>query len=177
MGSYARWFLASVALTLGVALALPACGSLLSRTPGPVGVTGGRLLDCPPTPNCVCSQAEASDERHAVAPLAFEGEPEAAFERLLALAVEEDAAELVAREGDWAHLVYRTRLLRFADDVEFLLDRGARVIHVRSASRVGHSDLGANRARVESLRRRLRRAAVRARQAGPGIQLGLLLGR
>jgi uncharacterized protein (DUF1499 family) len=157
VGSSLRLAVTVLGLSVVVALALPACGSLLSRTPGPVGVTGGRLLDCPPTPNCVCSQADASDGRHAVAPLPFEGDPTAAFERLLALAVEEDGAELVARRGGWAHLVYRTRLMRFADDVEFLLERGAGVIHVRSASRVGRSDLGANRARVESLRRRFSR--------------------
>lgn len=148
-----------LALVLGLGVGLPACGALLSREPGPTGVVAGRLLDCPASPNCVCSQAEASDERHAIAPLSFEGEPDAAFERLLALAVDEDGAELVAREGDWAHLVYRTRLMRFADDVEFLLDRSARVIHVRSASRVGYSDLGANRARIESLRERMTRVS------------------
>lgn len=157
MGIKVRWSVIMLGLLLGLSLSLPACGALLAREPGPVGVTAGRLLDCPPSPNCVCSQAQASAERHAIAPLTYEGEPDAALERLLALAVEEDGAEVVAREGDWAYLVYRTRLLRFADDVEFLLDRDARVIHVRSASRAGRSDLGANRARVESLRERMGR--------------------
>ena len=49
-------------------------------------------------------------------------------------------------------MVFISRLMRFRDDVEFLLDREARVFHVRSASRVGYSDLGANAARVERLR-------------------------
>lgn len=150
----ARILLVAGALALGVTLGLPACGSLLSREPGPVGVVGGRLLDCPESPNCVNSQAQASDDEHAIAPLAFEGDPDEAFARLLALATEDDGAELLAREGDWVHLVYRTRFLRFADDVELLLDREAGVVHVRSASRVGYSDLGANRKRIEALRAR-----------------------
>jgi uncharacterized protein (DUF1499 family) len=154
MKPHIRLFLAAGALSLAVAAGLPACGSLLSRDPGPVGVVAGRLGDCPESPNCVHSQSAASDAEHAVAPLAFEGDPEAAFERLLRLAIDADGAELVARDPGYAHLVYRTRLMRFADDVEFLLEREARVIHVRSASRVGWSDLGANRARVESLRAR-----------------------
>lgn len=158
----ARILLWAVGLALTAALGLPSCGSLLTREPGPVGLDDGRLKPCPDRPNCVCSQSEASDERHAIAPLQFQGDPDVAFERLLSIAQEEDAAELVARDGDWAHLVYRTRMMRFADDVEFLLDRQASVIHVRSASRLGWSDLGANRARVESLRRRLRRGRDRA---------------
>lgn len=154
MTKRSTWIVSLAVLAVALVVGLPACGALLSREPGPVGVIGGRLLDCPDSPNCVNSQAAADDERHALAPLAFQDDPDAAFARLLALATDEDGAELVAREGDWAHLVYRTRILRFADDVEFLLDREARVVHVRSASRVGYSDLGANRARIESLRAR-----------------------
>lgn len=154
MKPHVRLFLAAGALSLAVAAGLPACGSLLSREPGPVGLVAGRLGGCPESPNCVHSQADASDAEHAVAALAFEGDPDAAFERLLRLAIDVDDAELVAREGGYAHLVYRTRLMRWADDVEFLLDRATRVIHVRSASRVGWSDLGANRACIESLRAR-----------------------
>ena len=65
---------------------------------------------------------------------------------------DEPNAELAKRDGDYAHAVWSTSLIGFRDDVELLLDREARAIHVRSASRVGHSDLGANRKRVDALR-------------------------
>jgi uncharacterized protein (DUF1499 family) len=45
--------------------------------------------------------------------------------------------------------------MRFVDDVEFLFDDTNKKIHVRSASRVGYSDMGVNRKRVEELRKLL----------------------
>ncbi|MFK7778444.1 MAG: DUF1499 domain-containing protein, partial [Gimesia sp.] len=48
---------------------------------------------------------------------------------------------------------FRSLCFRFVDDVEFLIDSGQNMIQVRSASRVGHSDFGANRKRIESIRR------------------------
>ncbi len=76
--------------------------------------------------------------------------PEAAFEALAGLLSER--ASIETREGAYLHAVFKTRWLRFRDDFEARLDSEAGVIHVRSASRLGHSDLGANRARVNKLR-------------------------
>ena len=53
---------------------------------------------------------------------------------------------------DYIQARVRTRILRFEDVLEFRLDRAAGQIHVRSASKVGYSDLGVNRRRIESLR-------------------------
>ncbi len=50
----------------------------------------------------------------------------------------------------WA--TFASRLFRFVDDVEFRMVSIDGIIHVRSASRVGYSDLGVNRRRVERLR-------------------------
>jgi len=110
----------------------------------------GSLTPCPSTPNCVCSEGP----RAAVAPFAFAGDPDAAFASLIELLRGEPRVELATVEPDYVHAVFRTPLLRFRDDLELRLDRGARRIHVRSASRVGYSDLGTNRRRVESLRAR-----------------------
>jgi uncharacterized protein (DUF1499 family) len=66
--------------------------------------------------------------------------------------------EVVTGEPDYLHAVFTTRLMRYRDDVEFLRDAGASKIDVRSASRVGYSDMGANRARIESLRSALAEA-------------------
>lgn len=154
MTRLARISLGSLALLVGLALALPACGALLTREPGPTGHAAGKLLDCPASPNCVNSQSASSDDEHAIAALAFSGDPDASFADLTAFVRDTDGGELLVVEPGYLHAVYRTSFMRWADDVEFLLDAPASVIHVRSASRIGHSDLGANRARIESLRAR-----------------------
>jgi uncharacterized protein (DUF1499 family) len=65
---------------------------------------------------------------------------------------------IMREEGSYLYAEFRTRLLRFVDDVELAYDEQAGVIHVRSASRLGRRDFGVNRARVEALR-----ALIRAR--------------
>jgi uncharacterized protein (DUF1499 family) len=144
------------AAILGIAAALlivaGQLGLLEGRRPFDLGAREGRLKPCPPTPNCVCSQA--TDAPHAIAPLRYEGDGAAAFARLEALVADWPGAVIVAEGEGYLHAEVPTRWLRFVDDVELLLDPAARVIHVRSASRLGYSDLGANRRRVEAIRSR-----------------------
>lgn len=147
----ARILLTSVALlALLVPLALAGAACAASGKSAARGLVDGRLAPCPSSPNCVCS--EDPTEGAAIAPLAFTGDPDAALASLVEHLGAQPRVELVASEADFVHAVFRSALFRFRDDVEFRLDRGARLIHVRSASRVGHSDLGANRRRVEALR-------------------------
>jgi uncharacterized protein (DUF1499 family) len=115
----------------------------------------GRLAPCPSSPNCVCSTADPDDAEHFVEPIAAHGSAEGTLRRIRDL-IESDARARIVESTDGSlHAVFTTPWLRFRDDVEFLVDPERDVVHVRSASRVGHSDLGANRARVERLRRRL----------------------
>ena len=150
----------------GVKLALSAAGALaLLATFGlgfasgcaspTVGLVDGRLQPCPGSPNCVSSDADPPS----IAALAFEGDADAAWADLIDFLAAEPRAELVTVEPGYVHAVFRTKWLRFADDVEFRLDRAASTVAVRSASRVGYSDLGANAKRVESIRARWRRTA------------------
>lgn len=123
---------------------------LFSRQPDGLGVHDGRLAPCPATPNCVCSQDDAPG--HAIEPLRFDDSPEAAWDRLRRAVRAQPRTRIVEESERYLHAEATTRLLRFVDDVEFLLDRGGRQIHVRSASRLGYSDLGVNRRRVEAIR-------------------------
>ncbi len=124
------------------------------------GLRDGRLADCPRSPNCVCS--EASDPGHRIAPLALAVSPEEAWRDLVEVLEGWPGARIVRRDAAYLHAECRTRLLRFVDDVEFQLLPEAGLVAVRSASRLGWSDLGANRARVEAIRARLReRGTVR----------------
>ena len=119
---------------------------------GPVGLVEGRLRPCPSSPNCACSQDEEAG--HHIEPLRFSGSPREAWDRLHALIEKLPRARVVSRDDRYLHVEFTTLLLRFVDDAEFLLDETTSVIHVRSASRIGHSDLGANRKRIEAIRQR-----------------------
>ncbi|MCX5825949.1 MAG: DUF1499 domain-containing protein [Deltaproteobacteria bacterium] len=120
--------------------------------PSPIGVTGGRLSACPASPNCVSSQSP--DSKHAVEPLRYKGTAEQAKGMLIEALLGMKRVRIVAAEERYLHAEFTSALFRFVDDVEFLLDDGAKTIHVRSASRVGYSDLGVNRKRVEAIRSR-----------------------
>ncbi len=125
------------------------------RRPDNLGVTDGRLAPCRPTPNCVSSQADPSDARHYVAPLAFAGSAQQARDALRRAIESMPRATVIRQAPNYLYAEFRSRLLGFVDDVEFTCDEKAHAIHVRSASRLGRSDFGVNRARVEAIRARL----------------------
>ena len=118
--------------------------------PKNIGVVNGRLQPCSWKPNCVCSFD--TDTGHGIAPLTFTGAWEAARERLLKVIGSQPRTRLVADEGPYLRIECTSLIMRFVDDLEFLFDPARSVIHVRSASRVGRSDLGVNRHRVEGIR-------------------------
>ena len=124
------------------------------RRPGNLGVKDGRLAPCKPSPNCVSSQADPADREHYIAPIAFRGSMAD-----LRRAVESmERASVITADASYLYAEYRTKLLRYVDDLELFHDAAAGVVHVRSASRRGRRDFGVNRKRVEELRARLTRA-------------------
>lgn len=118
------------------------------KRPSRLGVEDGRLADGPNKPNWVCSQTERSG--HAIAPLAFSGDVQAAWARLRDVVLRMPRTELIDSSDDYMYFEFTSSLMRYVDDVEFYND--GRVFHVRSASRLGYSDLNANRKRVEAIR-------------------------
>jgi uncharacterized protein (DUF1499 family) len=127
--------------------------------PASLGVRDGRLAPCPSSPNCVSSQA--ADDVHRIAPLPFHGAGGAAIGGLAAIVRSLPRASVVAATENYLHVEFKSAVFRFVDDVEFLLDEPAGVIQVRSASRVGSSDLGVNRRRIEAIRARWGEAPAR----------------
>ena len=119
--------------------------------PGNLGVVNGKLAPCPDSPNCVSSQAE--DEKHRVEPLRYESSRAEAKAKLLDVIRSMKRARIVVEEDDYIHAEFKSALWRFIDDVEFYLVHESKIIHVRSASRVGRSDLGGNRKRIERIRK------------------------
>lgn len=122
------------------------------KRPGNLGVKDGRLAECPGKPNCVSSQARSARQR--LAPLQFSGDPGAAMRRLKDVVNNMSGMTLVDESDHYLYFECATKILGFVDDLEFLCDSGEQVIHVRSASRLGYSDLGVNRKRVESIRKK-----------------------
>ncbi|MET0396522.1 MAG: DUF1499 domain-containing protein [Longimicrobiaceae bacterium] len=127
--------------------------------PAPRGLAapGEALRPCPSTPNCVST--EAADARHAMPALPFADAPAAAQARARAALLAEPRTRIVAEAPGYLRAEARSRLIRFVDDVEVVVDGGARVVRFRSASRVGRSDLGVNRARMARFAERFRAAA------------------
>lgn len=120
--------------------------------PSSLGVRDGKLAACPESPNCVSSHM--TDETHRIDPLPYAGSGADALARLSAIVRSLPRTTIVTEKPDYLHAECTSRIFRFVDDVEFLADDRAKVIHVRSASRLGSSDLGVNRKRIELIRSR-----------------------
>ena len=148
--------LVAFAVVTAVAVAALALLAARARSRPPAPPAPGTLAPCPASPNCVTSLAAAAS-RHAVEPMRFQGEPEIAWERLRALLISLPGAHPAGERPGYLRVEFRSRLFGFVDDAEFLLDAPNRRIDVRSASRVGWSDLGANRRRIAALTRRFTR--------------------
>jgi len=111
---------------------------------------GKELMPCPGTPNCVSSLSV--DESFRVKPFSTGTDARASWQRLHDVVSGMKRSKVVAFDDRYMHVEFRSLVFRFVDDVEFLLDAERGEIHVRSASRVGNSDLGVNRRRVEEIR-------------------------
>ncbi len=148
--NWKRMLIAIIVLAVLAPVVLLAVLSATAKRPTNLGVTDGRLAPCPDSPNCVSSQA--TDPGHRIDPIAFDGPADEALARLKAALATLPRVRVVSEVGDYLHAEATSLLFRFVDDVECYVDRAAKVIHVRSASRAGRSDLGVNRARVEQLR-------------------------
>lgn len=129
------------------------------KRPDNLGVTDGRLAPCRRTPNCVSSQADPADAVHYIAPIPFRGDAAAAIAAARKAVQEMQRSTVIREDAGYLYAEFRSKLVGFVDDVEFAFDGKAGVLHVRSSSRVGRRDYGVNRARVESLRRRIAKAA------------------
>lgn len=124
--------------------------------PSDLGVKNGRLVPCPATPNCVNSQT--ADAGHTIAPLRYDAKPEEAFAQLKQVVQAQPRTEVIKATDSYLYAEATSAIMGFVDDVEFYLDREAGVIQVRSASRLGESDLGVNRQRIETIRADLQKA-------------------
>jgi uncharacterized protein (DUF1499 family) len=159
----------SIALMLlllsGVSIARPALAfsppaplialfSFAGDRPANLGLQNGKFAACATTPNCVNSQAR--DAEHQIDPIRYSTKPELAWATLKQTILKTPKATIVTETPDYLYAEYTSKLMGFVDDVEFHLNPDAAVIEVRSASRLGESDLGVNRQRIEAIRDQLK---------------------
>ena len=126
--------------------------SFSGEQPTDLGVNNGQLKSCPDTPNCVCSQADAGDKEHAIAPLTYSGSATEAIGKLKQIIEGMERSKINEVGDNYLYAEFASKLMGFVDDVEFYAVPGESVIHTRSAARLGKSDLGANRKRTEEIR-------------------------
>jgi uncharacterized protein (DUF1499 family) len=132
---------------LSLTLFVSSCSGVV---PANLGVKDGKLAPCPTSPNCVSSLS--SDREQGIAPIPFTGTAADAMARLRNIILQMKRSSIIVETGTYLHAEYRSAVFRFVDDVEFLVDDNEKVIHVRSAARLGQSDFGVNRRRIEEIR-------------------------
>jgi uncharacterized protein (DUF1499 family) len=151
-----------ILVSIAVCVVAPAVSlgvlSALARKPENFGVIDGRLAPCPDSPNCVSTRAE--DPVHHIDPIAFEGPADQALARLKRAIGTAPRMRIVSEQDGYLHAEARSLIFRFVDDVEFLVTGDEKRIHIRSASRLGSSDLGVNRARVEKIRQAFQQSST-----------------
>lgn len=137
--------LAVVGYFAAVFVVIPA----ISPRPTNLGVTDGALRPCPPSPNCVNSQA--TRPMHAIPPIPMNGTPQEAQARIVSILNDLPRTEIITQRDGYIHAEAHSALMRFVDDVEFYFDADAGLIHFRSSARFGYSDAGVNRRRMENI--------------------------
>lgn len=143
-------------LTGEIAMGSKSLFSFSGQRPENIGVKDGKLALCPDSPNCVNSQMPESDAEHKIAPLTYSAAPAEAFAQLKSVIAGMERSQIISETADYIYAEFTSALMGYVDDVEFYLDPSQpSEIQVRSASRLGQSDLGVNRKRIEEIRSKL----------------------
>jgi uncharacterized protein (DUF1499 family) len=116
--------------------------------PSNLGVKDGKLAACPGTPNCVSSQSDDAQSK-------IDALPGVAIAEIKKVVNAMAGTNIVEEKDNYLYAEFKSKLMGYVDDVEFYLDSNTNTVQVRSASRLGKSDLGVNRKRVEEIRSKL----------------------
>jgi len=119
------------------------------QLPANLGVADGKLSPCPTRPNCVNSFA--ADEEHKIDPFKFSVPPKELMQNLKSVVSSREGAQIVEEKELYLRAEFTSSFFKFVDDVEFLIEPDTQTLHCRSASRVGYSDMGANRDRIVAI--------------------------
>ncbi len=117
------------------------------------GIINKKFKPCPKTPNCVSTMAPNDDKKHYIGPISYDSSQKEAVEKLIQIINSLKGTKIKVKEINYLHVIFSTKLLRFKDDVEFYFDDSSKIIHFKSACRIGSSDFGTNRKRMEKIRK------------------------
>ena len=123
-------------------------GLFSGKRPSDLGVNSGQLKPRPKTPNCVLSQGANSN----IKPFDLGDNPKGAFLKIKEAVKKSEGAHIIESSDDYIYAECKTPLMGYIDDLEFYWCVESNVAHVRSASRLGQSDLNKNRKRVDEIR-------------------------
>lgn len=123
------------------------CSNVIPKN---IGIKNGKLAEMPRSPNAVSSQTNIT-EKH-VDPFKFNGNLQNTKKIIIKIIKETSNAKIITQNQNYIHVVYTTKIMKFKDDVEFYFDNKAKLVHFRSASRVGYSDMGLNRKRYNQIK-------------------------
>ncbi len=159
MSSLLRTFARRLLVSITLAIFLTLTSSFIIPTAtwafaSAMGIDRGHLSSCPTSDNCVVSQD--ADSKHAIDPIPYHVDRDKARETLLKVLTVVPRTQVIEQTDNYIHALSKSRIFKFIDDVEFYFPPNESVIHLRSASRVGESDLGVNRRRLEQIRLALR---------------------
>lgn len=121
-----------------------------NKIPSNIGMKNGMFSDLPTTPNAISTQTDVESKKIDV--FIFKEDLEKSKLLILEILVNYEGAEIIIEKSNYIHIVFSTKKMKFKDDVEFYFDEENEVIHYRSASRVGCSDMGINLERYNIIR-------------------------
>jgi len=140
-----------VSLIIVTILALFVLGQM-SQSGEANGLFEAKLTKCPDKPNCICTEFVA-DASHYIDPIGFSQSNAAKVLSELKISIREMGGSLQAEADNYLAFTFTSSIFRFVDDLEIRIDKDLKIIHMRSASRVGHSDRGVNKKRIEQLKK------------------------
>jgi len=141
----------AVFLLVGL-LAYVVMAVLSQKQPDDLGLHDGLLKPCPSSPNCVCSESHSmGNAQHFIEPIAGNTQTWARLKQVMV----KQGGVIQVEAADYMHITFYTAIFRYVDDVEVRLDKENKLIHLRSASRIGRSDFGVNRKRIASIKKAL----------------------
>ncbi|MCG9874649.1 MAG: DUF1499 domain-containing protein [Leptospiraceae bacterium] len=120
--------------------------------PDDIGIReNGELKPCPPSPNCVSSFCDPKDEQHFIMAIDLKKSLPDSMKDLKSVLSNQGNAVIIKETENYIYAEFTSKIMGFVDDVEFYIDAKSNKLHYRSASRLGHSDLGVNRKRINKI--------------------------
>ena len=146
-----KTFIITAIVIICILVSLVVLGKI-SQSGNAEGLLNGQLQKCPDKPNCVCSEL-SDDSDHFTPPLVISGNSTREALKLLIEIIIELKGEVQTVNETYVSATFSSPLFEFVDDLEMRVDVAKNIIHIRSASRVGYSDFGANKKRVELIKK------------------------